>query len=401
MTAGLHKVIGQLQRLGGGPVDAQLLARFVSSRDEASFTALVHRHGSMVMGVCRRLLGDHHDAEDAFQATFLVLARKAAGVKRETLASWLYTVAYRTALEARAVRSRRRTRERQVDNYPHPAAPPPEIQDWRPLLDKELSRLPEKYRSPILLCDLEGRSRREVARQLGLPEGTLSSRLMRARARLAQRLSRQGVSLSAGTLLAALAADASAQVSSRLVWSTAQIATLVAAGQMAAVSTPAAALMKGVVNAMFMQKLKVVFGALMLVAALAAGGVAYRSGDAAAAPPEKQPKTEVEALRRENELLKLNLEVVLEKVKAQEAELKGLKENAHVMLGGFKYKTMNLVGGLEGAEIKVHGNVRLETNPAEEVEVAVKQLRDARDSDARKRAVEALEKAVQKLKAAK
>src|SRR5262249_4431856 len=151
---------------GAAPSDAQLLGRFVARRDEASFAELVRRHGPMVLGVCRRGLHNHHDAEDAFQAAFLVLARKASAVAApEQVGSWLYGVAYRTALEARAVAARRRAKERQVSAMPEPPAPPAEAErDLRPLLDQELSLLPPKYRVAGGLCGLEGRTRPEAAR---------------------------------------------------------------------------------------------------------------------------------------------------------------------------------------------------------------------------------------------
>src|SRR5436305_1518526 len=176
---------------GDGATDGQLLARFVADRDEEAFAALVRRHGPMVLGVCRRVLAQEQDAEDAFQAAFLVLARKAASVrKRAAVGSWLYGVAYHTARRARDARSRRRAREKQVDAMPQPEVRHPEPQDWRPVLDRELAGLPEKYRAAVVLCDLEGRTRREAARLLGLPEGTLSSRLATGRRLLAGRLSR-------------------------------------------------------------------------------------------------------------------------------------------------------------------------------------------------------------------
>src|SRR5438552_13817363 len=177
MATGLRGVLDHLHRAGENQTDGQLLARFVATRDEATFAALVRRHGPMVLGVCRRVLGHFHDAEDAFQATFLVLARKAASVcRRDSVSCYLHGVAYHTAMRAATAIARRRKRERQVDNMPHPAVAPPEAQDWLPLLDRELNRLPEKYRSAIVLCDLEGRMRREAARLLNIAEGTLSSR---------------------------------------------------------------------------------------------------------------------------------------------------------------------------------------------------------------------------------
>jgi RNA polymerase sigma factor (sigma-70 family) len=326
MATGLAKALAHLRQVEPGPTDGQLLARFVAARDEAAFACLVRRHGPMVLGVCRRVLRDFHEAEDAFQATFLVLARKAATVvKRESVGCWLYGTAYRTAMEARTMSARRRAREKTVTGAPHPAVLPPEAQDWRPLLDRELSLLPQKYRAALVLCDLEGRPRREAARLLGASEGTLSSRLARGRALLAKRLTRCGVALSAGALAAALAEGAaSARVSAGLVTHTAKAAALVAAGQVAA-STPAILLMKEVMKAMLLKKLRLVVGAGMLVLALGALGAAYQAGagpgTAQAAEPGT-PRTELEALRRENELLKLNLEVVLEKVRAQEAELR-------------------------------------------------------------------------------
>src|SRR5271165_5105683 len=205
MATGLRGVLGHLQQAGGGLTDGQLLGRFVATRDEASFAALVRRHGPMVLGVCRRVLHDGHDAEDAFQATFLILARKAGSVvQRESLGCWLYQVAYHTALEASEANARRRARERPMNDVPHPVVAPAESVDWLPLLDRELSRLPEKYRAAIVLCDLEGQTRKEAARLLKIPEGTLSSRLATGRQMLAKRLAASGVALSGGALAVAL-----------------------------------------------------------------------------------------------------------------------------------------------------------------------------------------------------
>ncbi len=335
MATNVSKVLRHLHHLlappGGELTDGELLAQFVATRDEAAFAALVRRHGPMVLSVCRRMLHHTHDAEDCFQATFLVLARKAATVKRESVGSWLYAVAYRTSLESRAVNARRRARERQVQDMPHPEVRPPEAQDWRPWLDQELNRLPEKYRAAIVLCDLEGRSRKEAARLLRLSEGTLSSRLARGRRLLAQRLAPHGLSLPAAVLAAALSASAaSAQVPAALVSSTTNAAVLVAAGELAAISASSSILMKGVLKSMFATKLKLIVGAVMIVAALGASSLVYRASGQPAAPAEKQsdgkPKSELERLRHENELLKLNLQVVLEKVHAQEAELRALRE---------------------------------------------------------------------------
>jgi len=151
---------------GAGMTDGQLLRSFLSRRDEAAFEALVRRHGPMVRSVCRRVLRNTHDADDAFQAAFLVLLRKAPSLAaREVVGDWLHGVAYRTALKARAAEAHRRTKERQIlrrEAIEEEARP-----DWHALLDQELGQLPEKYRVPVVLCDLEGRTRKEAARQLG------------------------------------------------------------------------------------------------------------------------------------------------------------------------------------------------------------------------------------------
>jgi RNA polymerase sigma factor (sigma-70 family) len=203
---------GLLRRDGGGRTDGELLTAFVERADEAAFEALVRRHGPMVLGVGRRVLGDRHAAEDVFQAAFLVLARKAAGVwPRDAVGNWLYGVAVRIARDARRSQARRRAREvpmfdcAQADMGPRETSP-----DWRPILDDELSRLPDHLRLPILLCDVEGRTRRAAARELRLPDGTFSRRLAAARRALAGRLARRGVTLGFAGLAAALARDAAA-----------------------------------------------------------------------------------------------------------------------------------------------------------------------------------------------
>jgi RNA polymerase sigma factor (sigma-70 family) len=229
----------------GGLGDGELLGRFLAQRDEAAFAALVRRHGPMVLGVCRRVLGHAQDAEDAFQATFLVLLRSAASIrKRESVGNWLYGVAYRTSLEARAAAARRHATERQVETMPEPTVEPAEIAgDFRPILDAELSRLPEKYREAVVLCDLEGRPRREAARQLGIPEGTLSSRLAAGRRQLAGRLAGRGITLSAGALAAGLGArTAMAAVPASLVQATVGSALAFTAGAAAAGALPAGVL---------------------------------------------------------------------------------------------------------------------------------------------------------------
>ena len=220
---------------GGGMTDGELLARFLSSRDEDALAALVRRHAPMVWGVCRRLLRNHHDAEDAFQATFLVLVRKAADVPRQAVANWLYGVARQTAVRLRATAAKRGRRETQVVNMPEPTVAEVRDADLQAVLDEELSRLPDHYRGVIVLCDLEGMTRKEAARQLGIPEGSVASRLARARAMLAKRLTRRGVVFSGGSVAAVLSAgSASASAPPALVASTIKAASLLAAGQAAA-----------------------------------------------------------------------------------------------------------------------------------------------------------------------
>ncbi len=264
-----------LLRDGAGLTDAQLLGYFVERRDEAAFAALVKQHGPMVWGVCRRLL-NHHDAEDAFQSTFLVLVRKAASiVPRERVANWLYGVAYQTALQARRTAARRRAREKQVMAMPEPAVTEQDL--WRelqPLIDQELNRLPDAYREVIVLSDLEGKTRKEAARQLGLAEGTVASRLARARAMLAKRLARHGLAVSGAALAAVLTEQAvSANVPSAVLSSTIKAATLAAAGQSAAViSVKVVALTTGVLRTMFVNKITVATTVLLALGFLTAGG---------------------------------------------------------------------------------------------------------------------------------
>jgi RNA polymerase sigma factor (sigma-70 family) len=262
---------------GGSLTDGQLLERFLSANEEAAFEALVRRHGPMVLGVCRRLLHHRQDAEDAFQATFLVLARRAATIEpREKVGNWLYGVAYRTALKARTVVARRRARERPFQDVAAPAGEESmDRLDWQPLLDRELNRLPEKHRVLIVLCDLEGRSRAEAAQQLGLPEGTVSSRLARARRRLARSLTRQGVSLSAGSLAVLLARQAAKAVAPGLRTTTVEAAlqfatrTVVTGGVIAA---PVAILAEGVLKTMFFTKLQMIVVGLLAAGLLGLGG---------------------------------------------------------------------------------------------------------------------------------
>src|SRR5262249_11436145 len=174
--------------------DAQLLQRYVAERDEVAFAALVRRHSAMVWGVCKRVLSHDQDAEDAFQATFTVLVRKAASIRPQSLlGNWLYGVAHQVAVKARAMNARRMSREKQLSApLANAAAKADAWQELQSILDQELSLLPEKYRAILVLCDLEGKTRKEAAAQLGVPEGTVAGRQARARTMLAKRLARHG-----------------------------------------------------------------------------------------------------------------------------------------------------------------------------------------------------------------
>jgi RNA polymerase sigma factor (sigma-70 family) len=277
-----------------GLTDGELLEAFVRRRDHAALAALVGRHGPLVWGVCRGLLPHAQDAEDAFQATFLILVRKAAVIRQpELVANWLHGVARHTARKARAVAARRRLHERQVLEMPEAIAPPSEPDsDLRPLIDRELSRLPEKYRILLLLCDLEGKTRKDVARQLNVPEGTIGGRLIRARALLARRLARLGRDL-AGAAPAALLAwgAASASVPAAVMGRTLNAATAVAAGEaMATVVSPAvAALTEGVLTTMWHSKLKAALAVLLGLAACACVALAA-TRPASSEPPRDDPK---------------------------------------------------------------------------------------------------------------
>jgi RNA polymerase sigma factor (sigma-70 family) len=197
--------------------DGQLLDRFVRNSDSDAFEGLVRRHGAMVLGVCRRVLVDTHDAEDAYQTTFVVLARKAASISpKEAVANWLHGVAYVASVRLRSSRAKRLGRERTTSDLPdRPIAEREDRAEDLALLDAAIAELPAKYRSVIVLCDLEERSRKETARQLRIPEGTVSSRLAAGRKLLAKRLARRGVVASAGACVAsALAPRAFADPSS-------------------------------------------------------------------------------------------------------------------------------------------------------------------------------------------
>jgi RNA polymerase sigma factor (sigma-70 family) len=246
-SAGLRGFLRRLYRVTRPEAsDRELVAALVARRDEAAFEALVQRHGPMVLAVCRRMLRHAHDAEDAFQSTFLVLVRKAAAIRRpDTVASWLYGVACLTARKLRRANARRRALEARA------VVGASENRTDAGALDDELCALPEKYRVPLVLCELEGRSRKEVAGRLRIPEGTLSSRLAKGRKLLARRLRRNGWALSAVT-------PAPTMLSVPLASATVEAGRFVLAGRGVAgvVSAEVITLSKGVLRAMFFRRLK-------------------------------------------------------------------------------------------------------------------------------------------------
>ena len=261
------------------PTDADLVTAFARRRDEAAFAELLRRHGPVVLGACRRILSDAHAAEDAFQAVFLVLARRAGTVRPPGLVGgWLYGVAVRTAKKAKVAEARRwrremrhvmasRERERPADSSPDDA-------DLRAVIDDELGKLPPRLRAAVVLCDLGGKPRAEAARELGCPEGTLASRLAKARRILADRLTRRGVVLPAAGL-ASLAFPVSPALA----------ANTLAAAVGTAVAAPAVTLLaEGVVRTMTANKLKL-WAVPWLVVAAAAG----RPGAAATRSPSRSP----------------------------------------------------------------------------------------------------------------
>jgi RNA polymerase sigma factor (sigma-70 family) len=292
-TEMLDTVLGHLRKAAaqgtGDLTDGELLRRFGEQHDAAAFTALVQRHGPLVLGVCRRVLHHHHDAEDAFQATFLVLARNTAKIRKgQAVGSWLHGVAYRTALQARRAAARRRFHEQKAkDMAQGKTAREPAWRDLQAVLDQEIRGLGEVYRTAFVLCCLEGKSKSEAARELGLKEGTLSGRLARARQQLRQRLARRGVTLTAALALLALSRT---PVAAALAHATVRAAVLDAAGQTAAagVSAGAVALARAVGKTMFLTKAAVALAVLAAgLAVFGAGLLAHRalaSPQAAASP---------------------------------------------------------------------------------------------------------------------
>ena len=207
----LAPLVSHLRRLASAPwvqerTDAELLAQFVTQRDETAFTALVARHGQVVQGVCRNILRNEQEVEDAVQATFLILARKAGTIQKAgSIASWLHGVAYRTAMNARKIDARRRRREKQSPaRSPEQPVSEAAFREIQAILHEEVQRLPARCRAPFILCCLEGKSRTEAARQLGWKDRSVTARLTEAKGILRTRLTRRGVALSAALCASAV-----------------------------------------------------------------------------------------------------------------------------------------------------------------------------------------------------
>lgn len=264
--------------------DGVLLAQFADHGDEAAFAVLLRRHGPMVLGVCRRLLGNGHDAEDAFQATFLILLRRARALERRpSLSSWLYTVACHLSMKMRAGSARQKAVEEQTAVCS--GAETSNVIGWedvRPVIDQELQRLPAKFRDPVVLCYLEGRTNEEAAQELRWPVGTVKGRLAQARDLLRTRLIRRGIVLSAAVLNALQTESAAATLPPLLTTATLRAASGV-------VSPPVAALVKGMARAMWFYNLKIAAAVVIVLGAVGAGSslATYHAVATQAAPVEE------------------------------------------------------------------------------------------------------------------
>jgi RNA polymerase sigma factor (sigma-70 family) len=309
-TAQLDTLVRHIKGLAAGHTgqhrtDRQLLDDFSARRDESAFAGLVARHGALVLRVCRRVLRHEQDAEDAFQAAFLVLARNAESVRqREAVASWLYGVAYRTAMDVKRKAAQRRIHEARLRGRTPPAAPSPTWDDVQAVLDEEVQRLPESFRSAFVLCVLDGKTVPAAAAELGVKDGTLSWRLARARQQLRRRLARRGIELAA--VLAALSVAhgvSKAVVPAALARATVGFGLSVAAGgPAAAIPTHIAALAAGVTRAMFLTKTKIATAVLIAASLLIAGGAlmhqtlaAGEEAPLAAARPSEPPAPKADA----------------------------------------------------------------------------------------------------------
>jgi RNA polymerase sigma factor (sigma-70 family) len=356
LTRVIHRLRSDaLRDDGAGLADSELLECYIVHRDETAFEALVRRHGPMVFGVCRRILRNDADAEDAFQATFLVLVRKASSIRpRGMVSNWLYGVAHNTALKAKAMIHKRRTKETAAGTMPKADVNGEVCTPLQTVVDAELALLPDKYRVPIVLCDLEGKTIKEAMRHLGWPQGTVASRLMRGRALLAKRLARHGMVLSAGLLAVTLAEGACASVPPTLAASTVQAATLFAAGKAAAatgVSATAVALTEGVLRTMLLVKLKLAVTALVVAALLTtgAGVFTYRllgaewppvaqAGPQPTEPGTQEGKAELERAAHELRLAEAQLEAARAQLEVAKAAYELARQKTKQAVKAIKFE---------------------------------------------------------------
>jgi RNA polymerase sigma factor (sigma-70 family) len=318
----LEPLLQVLQQCCASLSDADLLDRFARMHDQEAFAALVQRHGPMVLAVCRRLLPDRHEAEDAFQATFLVLVRRSAGMRQpRLLAGWLHGVALRVALRLRRVGARRTSLP---ENFPVEAqvVDPLERLAWqeiRAILDEEIEQLPSKYRLPVVLCYLQGQTYTEAARSLGCPAGTVSVRLARARQKLRDRFVRRGLALSASLSFGLLAQEAVASsVPARLATATVNAGVCtVAAPALAGFSQQVIALAEGAIRTMWLTKIKAAFIGVLaasMVCASLGGLVWHQSGQVRAQVPAPVvrpplPDKNQDAATLEKQLADLHLQI--------------------------------------------------------------------------------------------
>jgi RNA polymerase sigma factor (sigma-70 family) len=424
------------QRLREVP-DQELVRRFSKGGDQVAFSGLLRRHGAMVLDVCRKILPNEQDAEDAFQATFLVLARKSGAIrKKSSVGSWLYGVAYRTAIKVRAQSTKRQSHEARVPG--RTATVPSDDLSWREVqhvLHEELSRLSDRFRAPLVHCYLEGRTQDETALLLGLSKTTLQRRLESGRASLRARLLRRG--LGPAVVLAASTwptGTASAVVRPILLDSTIKAAIFVGAGSPTGLISPRVlVLVEGVLKAMFLTKLKSV-SAVLLAVSVGVGmvGWCYRATAQTAAQPQRpydvtypkapQPQQavqpdrttrraerpladELDALRLEMEALRKEIRATRERVKALEAEVRGQKEQGAIVNPVLSdYRAQLAIGQVvprPPVETRAEAEVRMDSernyDAFAEAEAALKKLRQNPHD---KQAAEALEKATLQIKGA-
>ncbi len=339
-----------------GLTDAQLLDRFMHRRDDgASFEALLARHGPMVLGVCRALLRDEHAADDAFQATFLVLVRRAGSVRvGDSLGRWLYGVAHKVAVQSRRQSARRNTREQSVATDPI-AEPASDLEaaDLRAAIHDELARLPESTRAAIVLCHLEGLTHEEAASRLGWPVGTVRSRLARGRDRLRDRLTRRGLAPASASAVPMLGLDLSPMVPERLIAATGRAAAKVIAGEaLSAGLVPASVLTltSGVLQTMFFTKLKIAALVIASTGALSLSGVyafqatekGKREGGAPAPASAAEQPAEKPGARTASEVLANEWQRAMDRlVWAEQMHTKGYVSKAAVLEAVSHAKALN------------------------------------------------------------